>query len=201
MTLHNWIAFTFGTDTDASRLFTQVPQGDGAEIASYCIAFLENPQPIVRNVPRDVLSYVFEVFPGIDGYMGLLSCSDIPFEARCRLAWAEVSFFRQVFYDDGFESSATLWWERLPWARWMNGPMVVDDVAICNELLGVLNEILGFGSRICVESALRGVREIGPFADEETALKILKSFLSGKWSTDSNLMVQANLTLEDLESS
>jgi hypothetical protein len=191
MNYSEWIEFTFGSDGRHPQIFRAIPDDSAREQLQHCLTFFSSPLDVLKGVEQEVTRRVLEIFPGIDGYGGLLATCKLPHSERAQFARAHIGFFRQVFFEDDFDGAGFLWWERLVGAAWQDDPRVMDDRRICDEVMVAIEEILFLGSKVCARSALHGVVEIGPFATPGRSEVVLDHFFQSSLTSDPGLLAYA----------
>jgi hypothetical protein len=177
-TFQEWVAFTFGSGSDPAGLASSDYPGPEAEALEHCITFFESADGVLRALDRRAACEGLWRIPGIDGYLGLLTCGSIPLDVRMRAISAHDPLFRTAFKEDDYDGASFMWWEHLGGAQWKNCPVLSDDGFICSAIVDVLEKILYIGTEACAFSALHGINEIGPFAPQPRVWAILDRFLA-----------------------
>jgi hypothetical protein len=178
LTFAEWVVFTFGSDSQPAGLSSGDYPGPDDEALEHCISFFESPQDVLRTLDRHAACKGLWRLPGIDGYLGLLTCGSIPLDVRMHAISAHDLLFRSAFKEDDYDGASFMWWEHLAGAQWKNCPVISDDAAICSAIVEILEKILYIGTQPCAFSALHGLNEIGPFAPQPRVRAILEEFLA-----------------------
>jgi len=179
LSFDQWLEFIIALSAPGSHVGIWQFPGNAGDALNHSIHFCLNPHSVLAKLATKSAQRLFDIFPRIDGFGGLLSFEELPLNERLRFADSHVTLFKKVFASGDWSEESFMWWERLIGAQWDDGTVVQRDRQLCDHMLVVFEQILEIPSESCQRSALHGLHEFGlNTTDPERALKIVSEAIA-----------------------